>query len=186
MRDRDPLRFLEAQGAQRDVLDGLSAIGADWHTLWHRCMRGDWLLGIAGRLDLDHGLLVRAAAACATTALVYTQDENARRVIDQAQAWSRGETTAEEVADLVRALEASSAKAVDPSSEAACRAALAVGMGIAERDVLASAAAAATEATVMASLDCGFEMAMRFSHAQCADRVRAEIPWEIVAARVGT
>ena len=44
-----PVDWLRAQGAQGDVLDGLSRFD-DWASIWAGCPRGDWLLGIAERL----------------------------------------------------------------------------------------------------------------------------------------
>ena len=38
--------------------------------LWRACDRGDWLLWLADRVDVDRRFIVRAACACARTALV--------------------------------------------------------------------------------------------------------------------
>ena len=74
--------------------------------------------------------------------------------------------------------------APDPASEAAMRAALAVGMGIADRGVLPSAPAAAVESVMMASIDCGFELAMRWAQDKSAAAVRSVLGWDAIAACV--
>lgn len=183
----DPIAWLRANGAQSDVIDGLARHAADWPTLWRECPRGDWLLGIATRLGVGHVALVRAAIGCARVAqdLAVADAQLAQpfaQLLDVADRWTRGEASADDVARATRALETASARAGDPSSEAAARSALAVGMGIADREVLASAPAAAAEAQMIASMDCGLEMAMRWAHDKCASAVRTAIPWEAAEA----
>lgn len=187
-----PLEWLAGRGAQRDVLDGLRDIAGDWQTLWTKCERGDWLLGIAIELGVEHVALVRAATASARVALDHVEgDLRAASVaaLDAADAWAsaaseddaaRTAVAAALVADRTRALDEATKRAVDPASDAAMRAALAVGLGVADPDVLASAPAAAAEATIMATMDCGLAMAMRWAHDKCATAVRAAIPWAAV------
>jgi hypothetical protein len=168
-----PLDWLRTAGAQGDVIDGLARF-PDWQTLWRECPRGDWLLGIAERIGVPHDALVGAAIGCAR---LLDLDEPALHVIARAEQWIDGAATAAEVAAAVRALEENLATAVDPSVEAAGRAALAVGLGVAEREYLAAAPAAAAESVMMASMDCGFELAMRWAHDKTADAVREAVPW---------
>jgi len=174
---RDPLAWLEARGAQSDVIEGLRPFGGDWSTLYEKCPRGDWLLGVATRLGVERPHLVRAAVACARTSLDRCEGESAARLLDVAERWARGEATAAEVAAATHALEASAASVREPSADAASRAALAVGLGIEDPDVLASAAAFAAEATIVATMECGVELAMGWAHRACADAVRAAIPF---------
>lgn len=186
----DPIAWLRANGAQADVIDGLTRFAADWPTLWRECPRGDWLLGIATRIGVAHIALVRAAIGCARVAedLAVADARLAHpfaHLLDVADRWTREAASTEDVTDATRALEAASAGASDPSSEAAARAALAVGMGVVDRDVLASAPAAAAEAQMIASMDCGLEMAMRWAHDKCAAAVRAAVPWEVAGACLG-
>lgn len=183
----DPIAWLRASGAQSDVIDGLARYASDWSTLWSECPRGDWLLGIAARLGVEHVLLVRAAVACAkvTSDLAHADARLAQpfsRVLDVADRWARGGAAADEVARETQALERAMSSAGDPVTEAAARAALAVGLGVADRDVLASAPAAAAEAQMMATMDCGLAMAARWAHDKCASAVRAAIPWSDVEA----
>ena len=175
-----PEDWLRKSGAQGDVIEGLARF-ADWHALWRECPRGDWLLGIAERLGAPHDALVRAAIACAR---VVEGDEEALAVLDLAERWAEGRATAAEVAAATRSLEQASARAVDPSREAANRAALAVGLGIDDRGVLTAAPAAAAESVMVASIDCGFELAMRWAHDKCAAAVREAVPWSVFEACV--
>lgn len=69
----DPIAWLETHGAQRDVLDGLRTCSRDWRSLWRDCPRGDWLLGIAVRIGVDHASLVRAATWEAAEPLIVAQ-----------------------------------------------------------------------------------------------------------------
>ncbi|MBX3230757.1 MAG: hypothetical protein KIT84_00960 [Labilithrix sp.] len=170
-----PIAWLSAHQAQRDVLDGLARFD-DWESLWRECPRGDWLLGIAERIGAEHTQLVRAAIQC-----VRITDDAPATMLDLCERWTRGEATAEEVARAADELDRALAGAADPASEAAMRAALAVGMGVADRAVLSSAPAAAVESVMMASIDCGFELAMRWAQDKCAAAVRSVLTWELVA-----
>jgi hypothetical protein len=178
-----PLEWLRALGAQGDVIDGLARIGAtrDWQTLWSECPRGDWLLGIAERLGVDHVALVRAAIGCARTA---DAGPDAARLLDVAERWTRGDAAASEVAEATRILEQAASPLGDPALEAATRAALAVGYGVEDRAALASAPAAAAESAIVAAMtrgDVSLEFAMRRAHDACASAVRAAVPWQLVA-----
>jgi len=176
----DPFAFLAQERAQQDVIDGLRSVGSDWSTIWAKCPRGDWLLGIATRLGVDRMALVRAAIGCARTALDLFEGPEARAVLDLAERWTRGEATLDEVAVAKRALEAAAARVNDPSVDAAGQAAQAVAMGVVDgdTDVLASAAAFAAQATIVSTIDCGVEMAMGWAHGKTADAVRTAITWD--------
>jgi hypothetical protein len=179
--------WLASSGAQRDVIDGLAPFD-DWRAMWSGCPRGDWLLAIAERLAVDHVALVRAAIGCAELALDYVVGDEARTVLDAARRWTDGKASVDEVARVTAQLEEASKRPADPSCEAGMRAAVAVGLGVSDRAVLPTAPAAATEAAITASIDCGFEMAMRWAHDKCAAAVRAAVPWSLVEpciARLG-
>ncbi len=137
----DPIAWLEKSGAQRDVLDGLRECSRDWRTLLRDCPRGDWLLGIAVRVGVDHRQLVRAAIGCARTSLDRYEGREASALLEVASRWSEGEASEDDVAVATRALDAAAAAVRDPSADAAARAAQAVGMGILDRETLVSAAA---------------------------------------------
>lgn len=175
-----PVDWLKGAGAQGDVVDALSRFD-DWRSLYEGCPRGDWLLGIADRIGVDHVALVRAAIGCARVA---TGDDERTAMLDVCERWTEGRATDEDVAAVTRTLEAASTRAFDPASEAACRAALAVALGISDRGVLTGAPAAAAESVMVSSMDCGFELAMRWAHDRCAAAVRAAVPWAAFEARL--
>lgn len=176
----NPIAWLSAHEAQRDVLDGLARF-TTWESLWTECPRGDWLLGVAERIGVEHTHLVRAASASARIA---DPEDRSTRLLDLVDAWLAGTKTAEEIASATQALEAALATAPDPASEASMRAALAVGLGVADRAVLPSAPAAAVESIMMASIDCGLELAMRWAHEKTATAVRQALPWSVAESCV--
>ena len=75
-----PLRtWLQESGAQRDVIDGLASFADDWEAMWNGCPRGDWLLGIAERLGVDHD---RASEILKVVAAVIAQSISPGQVRD--------------------------------------------------------------------------------------------------------
>ena len=177
-----PADWLRDRGAQADVVDALAQFET-WSALWAGCPRGDWLLGIAERLGAPHDALVRAAIDCAR--IVDAGDEG-RRVLDVTERWLGRAATADEVGHATRELEEAMRRLGDPASDAAARAVLAVGLAVSDRDVAPAAAGAAAESVILSSLDCGFELALRWAHDRCAAAVRAAIPWEAIAACVAS
>lgn len=178
----DPLAWLARSGAQGDVLSGLARFKGDWPALYRDCPRGDWLLGIVTRLGVPHTMLVAAAVACARVALPLAEGDAAvaeplARLIDATEGWLTHRASKDDVKAATAALDASSNHASSPASEAAARAGLALGLGVEDREVLPTAAAAAAEAHMIASIDCGLELAMRWAHDACASAVRRAVPW---------
>lgn len=188
----DPLVWLRESGAQGDVIDGLRAIvervppgGGRWHGLWVGCPRGDWLLGIAVRLGVEPSFLVRAAIACARTAIADEAElASGRRVLEVTARWLDGLASIEDVQRATAEAEAEADRAQAPTTAAALRSALSVGMGVTDGEMLASAASFAAEAMMMATLDCGMPLVMGYAHGKGAEAVRSAIPWSIVEARV--
>jgi hypothetical protein len=133
---------------------GACAEARDWcltqpsyEAAWEACERGDWLLWLAGRLDVDRRLLVRAACACVRLALVHvpTGEGRPRRAVETAEAWTRGEASLEEVRDAARAAYAADAFAVyasDATGRAACAASAAYAAACAASAAYAAAFAA--------------------------------------------
>ena len=76
---------------------------------WNECQRGDWLLWLAAKLDIDRKILVYAACQCARTALQYvpTGEKRPLIAIETAERWCRGEATLDEVKIAARAAAAS-------------------------------------------------------------------------------
>ncbi len=98
------------------------AAGKGLATAWTECQRGDWLLWLAARVEIDRRLLVLAACDCARTALplVAEGEDRPRIAIETAEAWARGEATTEEVQTAARA--AAAADAADAAADAAAAA----------------------------------------------------------------
>ena len=66
---------------------------------WAECERGDWMLWLAGRIDIDRKLLVSAACACAEPALAFVRagEDRPRLAIEVARAWCVGTATLDDV-----------------------------------------------------------------------------------------
>lgn len=174
------LDWLTRAGASRDVIDGVRPIATSWEELYRECKRGDWLLGIAARAGVPLPLLVRAAVGSAKTAMTYVQAPEAERVLAAAAAFADGGPV-EAVHDATADLDDKLAGARDPAEDAALRAVMAVGLGVDDPGTLASAPAAAAEATIVAVMDCAWSTAQRYAHATTANAVREAIPWADVA-----
>ena len=67
--------------------------------MWATCPRGDWMLWIAGRVDIDRRLLVRAACDCARLSLKYVKKGEKRPLvaIQTAEKWCQGKATIKSV-----------------------------------------------------------------------------------------
>ncbi len=130
-------------------------------TAWRDCERGDWMLWLAGRLDIDRKLLVLAACDCAETALQYVPEGEDRpaKAIQTARNWCNGTASLQEV--QVAAYAAYAADAADAAAYAAN----------------ASYAAYAADAA-----DAAYAAAYAAARKGCADLVRKRIPVEIIEA----
>ena len=106
---------------------------------WETCKRGDWLLWIASKLDIDRKKLVLAACACARTALKYVPvgEDRPRIAIETAEAWTRGEATIEQVRTAAYAASAAAdaAYAAARAAYAASAAAHAAAHAAARKDI---------------------------------------------------
>ena len=87
---------------------------------WETCERTDWMLWLAAKAEVDRKTVVLAACAVARTALQYVKPGELRplNAIETAEAWTRGETTLEEVR---RAAYAAAGAAAAVSCAAAAR-----------------------------------------------------------------
>jgi len=175
----------------------------DAETAWRQCPRGDWLLWIAARVDIDSKLLVRAACACARTALprVPAGEERPRLAIEMAEAWSRGEATLYDVLRAAQAASAAASAAADAAYAAAASAAADAAYAAADADAAAAYAAAAAaddaaaayaapsaaaDADAYAAVDASAaaDAARSASLARSADIVREILPWEAMSAKL--
>jgi len=89
--------LLERLGACREAADWYD--GRDSEQAWAECERGDWMLWVAGKLNVDRKVLVAAACECAELALVHVPDgeDRPRQAIETARAWVSGNATLEQV-----------------------------------------------------------------------------------------
>lgn len=70
--------------------------------VWHTCERGDWLLWIATKLNVDKRKLVLCAALCAHM-VVRMQDARSRDAVRVAFLWGRGKATDEQLSSARKA-----------------------------------------------------------------------------------
>jgi hypothetical protein len=192
--------------------------------LWNYCERGDWMLWVAVKLEVDKKHVVKAACECAKISLhlVPEGEERPRKAIETALAWTEGNASLE---DVQRAYVASAAFAVDTTDFTAAYAAAAATYAavVAAAAVFATAyaatyaAAAAAVAAYAAADFATYAIAYAVANAidvtdtcakhtrstvcieddakdtgdaarckalgQCAELVRAVIPWELVDAQ---
>lgn len=69
----------------------------DFETAWNNCERGDWMLWIAKRLDVDDRILTLAKAHCANTVRHLIKDKRSIKAIDAAIKYGNGEINREEL-----------------------------------------------------------------------------------------
>jgi hypothetical protein len=169
--------------------------------LWNCCERGDWLLWIATKLEVDRKHVVKAACECAKSVLhlVPEGEERPRKAIEIALEWTEGNASLEDVRSAAAAAYAAAthANAHANASYAASYAAYAARYSAAYAVVYAAAAHAAYASAYAADNACACATAAdrqvaraRATHAgdvarcrslgQCAELVRAVIPWELV------
>lgn len=158
---RDHLVRMRACSESLEWFDATLGEPAD---LWIACPRVDWLTWFAERLSIDIRLIVLGACDCARLA-GSDGDPYARRAIETAEAWTRGEATIYEV-------RAAASPAYGNNNAAAYAAASAyVAVAYAVSSITSNAGPAVP--TVAEYDD---------AHRACADLVRARIPWSLVEA----
>ena len=164
---------------------------------WETCKRDDWLLWIAGKVDIDRKLLVMAACACARTALkfVLKGEDRPRIAIETAEAWTRGEATIDQALSAAYAARVA-ANAARVAANAAYAARVAANADAAAADAAARAAAAAAHAAAYAATDAAYAAAAAAdaaayaaraaayaadaAHKNMADIVRKIIPFSVI------
>jgi hypothetical protein len=178
-------RWLEDSGAHRDVVEWAARYETDWERAWNECPRGDWLLAVAARQNVERAALVRAACACAELAAEYVPDDEPRphAALDAAQRWLEGrddpEARERASADVERAID----EAPDPAVAAAAAAAFAALRAIDSPEDAAMAAASVVQAAVCDAGHCAMTSAMSYAQSTCADRVREHVPFSAIAPR---
>ena len=84
----------------------------DFKSAWENCPRGDWMLWIAKKLNVDLLKLTTAKALCANTVRNLMKDERSTKAIDVAILFGQGKASREE-------LDAAAADADDADADAA-------------------------------------------------------------------
>jgi hypothetical protein len=172
----DLLRRLNACSEAREWYEG-----QDSQQAWLDCARGDWLLWIAARLDVDRTLIVLAACDCAELALrhVPAGEDRPRAAIDTARSWARGEATIEAVRAAAYAADAAAdaAYAADAAADAAYAAADAA---YAAHAAYVAAYAAADAAHAARAADAAYAAELR----RCAELVRRRISWDVIETAI--
>jgi len=146
-------------------------------TAWRDCPRGDWMLWLAGRLDIDRKLLVLVACDCAETALQYVPEGEDRpaKCIQITRDWCNGTASLDDVRAARRAADAAAAAA---DTAAADTAAADTAAAAAAADAATAAAYAAYAATYAA--DAAAYAARTKALKICADLVRKRIPVSVI------
>ena len=154
---------LDSAGGFRSLLIELQACSSalDWQgdkslrCAYHTCQRGDWMLWMAARLEVDRKLIVRAACDCARLAWEL-QDTAGHAAIETAEAWCHGEATIEQVrAAASAAYAAYSASAYASAATASAASAASAAYASAASAAYASAASAAANAANAANAALG-------------------------------
>jgi hypothetical protein len=132
--------------------------------LWDTCPHGDWLLWLAGRINIKRETLVLAACDCARLSLVYVPAGELRplQALETAEAWARGDATLDEVNAAAVAARAAAYAADAVAARATAYA--------------ADAAAVAARATAYAADAAAVAAVLQ----QCADLVRVRISYQMV------
>ena len=112
---------------------------------WAECERGDWMLWLSGKINIDRKLIVLAACACAEPALAFVPagEDRPRRAIEVARAWCADAATLDDVRAAAAAAAAAYAAAYAANAADAAYAAAAAADAAAAAYAAAYAAAAA-------------------------------------------
>ena len=151
-------------------------------TAWRDCPRGDWMLWLAGRLDIDRKLLVLVACDCAETALQYVPEGEDRpaKCIQITRDWCNGTASLDDVRAARRAADAAAADAAAADTAAADTVAAAAAYA-AYAAAAAYAAYAAYVAYAYAAAYVAYAYAARTKALKiCADLVRKRIPVSVI------
>ena len=142
---------------------------------WSSVERPDWLFWLAGRL-LDRKLIVRAACACARTALQYVKpdEDRPRKAIEMAEAWTRDEATLAQVRDAAAYAADTTAAAYAAYADATAYAAGATAYTAAAYAAGAAASAAYADAYA-ADAAAAYAAAADAADAYAADAARKEM-----------
>jgi len=91
--------------------DGLAFVNLckSYKDAWDTCQRGDWMLWISQKLNVDLLKLTTAKALCANTVRHLMKDERSTKAIDVALLFGQGKATKEELKTAAAAADAAAA-----------------------------------------------------------------------------
>ena len=144
-------------------------------TAWAKCERADWMLWLAGRLEIDRKVLVLCACDVAETALKHIPDGEDRpaKAIEAARAWVDGKATIQEVREARKsAYDAACAAAADDAATDTTYAAYASSEAVCASAFYATATDAADAAAAYAADD--------DTRKELANLVRKRIPYDMI------
>lgn len=87
---------IEKYGACEDAIEFRKGFET-FQEAWAACPRGDWMLWIAKRLDVDLKTLTLAKVKCASTVRHLMKDERSIKALDVALLFAEGKATREEL-----------------------------------------------------------------------------------------
>ena len=149
---------------------------------WRKCERGDWMLWIAAKLEIDRKIIVQAACDCAEQSLRYTDDPRPAEAIRIARLWCIGKADISEVRAAYAASDAASAVAAYAAAYAASAATAAAYAAYAATAAYAAyvAATAADDAAYVADDAAYVADAEAKSLLVSAKLVRKRIPFKLI------
>lgn len=150
----------------------------DFKSAWENCPRGDWMLWIAQKLDVDKLKLTTAKALCANTVRHLMKDERSIKAVDVAILFGQGKATIEELnnATVTAATTASSAYAAVTAADAAAVASWAV----ADASWAAADASWAAAAAVAAAYSADAKTKNQLQTADICREILTEVVFEAI------
>jgi hypothetical protein len=141
----------------------------------HECHRGDWLLWLAQRCDVELKPLTLAKAHCANTVRHLMKDERSIKAVDVAIAFGQGRATLDELNEVYSAAAKAAAYAYAAVNAAAYASASASAAAAADSEFADAAAAAAYDAAYAAAYAAANAAARAANRQQTADICRKHI-----------
>ena len=171
----------------KELLLKLKACGPaiDWagdktiEEIWATCHRGDWMLWLARKLNIDKRVLTLAKGHCANTVRHLMKDERSIAAVDMAIKYGEGNATDSELAAAADAAYDATADAYDAYAADYATA------DAAAADAAAAAAAAAYAAAADAAYDATADAdARKQSQQATAEICRKYIPLDLILAAI--
>jgi hypothetical protein len=174
--------LLKRLGACSEARDAFGKL--DMATAWAECERGDHLLWVVARLNVDRRLIARAAAACAETALQYVPagEDRPRLAIEAVRAWADDPTEAN--LERVRIARRAAAYAAYAATDASSASSAAYAAASASYAAASAADASYTAADASYAASDARKQARAATLKRCADLVRSTISYDVVLEAV--